>query len=213
MEYLDPIRALLLGVNGAVLSVLANAAQPLTVRQIADRAGCSHPAVGDHLARLESLGVVRRHIAGRSHLVTLTGSAAAKLIRRLAMLRDDVLTEMRDQAAAISPAPDSLIVFGSFARGTAHADSDIDVLIVAPSKLIDDQTWQSSVSAWINHVSEFAGNPVAEIVESAEEVAERLDEPVWRSIRNEGIVLIGRALDDLSVPAQPGGFVGTRHGA
>ncbi|NEE00093.1 nucleotidyltransferase domain-containing protein [Phytoactinopolyspora halotolerans] len=197
MDYLDPVRALLPGVNGAVLSVLTHTNQPLTLRQLAERAGVTHPQAARHAERLERLGIVRRQLAGRSHLLDLTESAASVWLRSLASLRDVVLAGMRESATRISPEPLSLVVFGSFARGTATADSDIDVLTVAPRARTDDLQWQNAVSEWLDSVAELAGNPVADIVVEADELPERVDEPLWRSIREEGVVLAGQRLGDL----------------
>jgi DNA-binding Lrp family transcriptional regulator len=86
MDFRSPLEALLPGVGAAVLSVLARTTQPLTIRQLAERAGASHPQVSNRVEHFERLGVVRREMVGRSHLVTLTASAASDLVRRLTFL-------------------------------------------------------------------------------------------------------------------------------
>lgn len=193
MDYLQPLRALFPGAGAAVLDVLTRTSDPLTLRQIADRADVSHPQVGHHVDRLEALGVVHRHIAGRSHQISLTDSGAAQMLRRLTGLRDDVLTHMRATATQLDPAPESIVVFGSFARGTARTDSDIDVAIVASLDWVADDGCQSQLAAWTGEVAAYAGNPVAEILATPAELADRRDEPVWEAIRRDGIVILGVA--------------------
>lgn len=193
MDYLTPLEALFPGAAGAVLGVLTRTTQPLTVRQLADRAGVSHPQVSHHVDRLETLGIVRRHVAGRSHQITLTDSVAAALLRRFAGLHGDVLAHMRATAAQLDPAPDSIVVFGSFARGAARADSDIDLAVVASPEWTADEACLAQLGSWLDEVAAFAGNPVAEVLVTPTELADRRDEPVWESIRREGVVILGVA--------------------
>lgn len=193
MDYLSPIEALFPGAAGAVLGVLTRTTQPLTVRQLADRADVSHPQVSHHVDRLETLGVVHRYVAGRSHQIILTDGAAAVLLRRFAGLHDDVLDHMRTTAAEFDPAPDSIVVFGSFARGSARADSDIDIAVVASPAWVADEDCLAQLASWLDEVAAFAGNPVAEILVTPDDLDDRRDEPVWESIRDEGVVLFGVA--------------------
>ena len=52
------------------------------------------------------------------------------------------LAEMREAARLIKPAPLSLVVFGSFARGEAGPDSDVNVLAVRPDEAADlEDVW------------------------------------------------------------------------
>jgi predicted nucleotidyltransferase len=197
VDYVSPLEELFPGVASSVLSVLARTSQPLTLRQIAERARASHPQVSRHVEHLEALGVVERRVVGRAHLVTLTRSAAANLIRRFTQLADEVLTHMSTTAKRLEPPPDSIIVFGSFARGEARADSDIDVAVGAPPAYVDDDAWLETLAAWVEDVETFAASPVADIVVSRTDLVEREHEPLWDRIRNEGIVIAGSSLDEL----------------
>lgn len=203
MDYLSPIEALFPGVGGSVLAVLAQTTEPLTIRQIAERARATHPQVARHVERFEALGVVRRRIAGRSHLVTLTASVAAGVLRQLVHLEEAVLEQMKAAADRIEPHAESIVVFGSFARGAAGVGSDIDVAIVAPAGLADDPAWLESLAAWVDHVAEAAGNPVAELVVSADELRAREGDPLWEDIRRDGIVVSGAPLDELMTATGP----------
>ncbi len=195
VDYVSPIEALFPGVTAAVLAVLARTEQPLTLRQVADRAGVSHPQVGRHVDRLEELGVVRRSVVGRSHQVTLTDGAAGRQLRRLARLDRAVLDHMRATAQALEPNALSVTVFGSFARGTAGIESDIDVAVVAEDPA--DEDWLSKLATWADDVADFAGNPVAEMVLAAADLASRADDPVWSAIRIEGSTIAGRPIAEL----------------
>ncbi len=195
MDYVSPIEALFPGATAAILGVLTRAEQPLTLRQIAERAGVSHPQVSRHADRLEELGVIHRNVVGRSHQITLTGSAAARQLRRLAHLETAVLDHVRATAPALEPNAMNVTVFGSFARGLARSGSDIDIAVVAVDP--SDEGWLGELADWVDDIAEFAGNPVAEMVLAAADLAGRAEEPVWESIMTEGITVAGRPITEL----------------
>jgi len=125
-------------------------------------------------------------------------------LRSLARLRDSVLEQMRVAATVIQPAPESIVVFGSFARGTATAESDIDVLIVAPPGAADSETWLAQVAAFTDRCAAAAGNPAAELIWPVEQLAQRQQTPLWTSIAAEGIVVVGQGLEELAAHVRVG---------
>lgn len=195
VDYTSPLQALFPGSGAAVLAVLARTTQPLSMRQIAERAGVSHPQVSRRVQQYEALGVVRREVIGRSHVVTLAPSAAAALIRAFDGLQDEVVKFLRRTAPALEPNALSVTLFGSFARRSAGAASDIDIAIVVARR---DDGWLEDLSGWVEDVAVFAGNPVAEIVVERRELAERADDPLWHTIAREGAVLAGRPVAELA---------------
>jgi predicted nucleotidyltransferase len=195
MDFSGPIEALFPGAAGAVLDVLTRTEQRLSMRQIADRAGVSHPQVARHVERLERLGVVQREIVGRSHLVSLTDSVAARTLRGLASLDESVLRYMRNTAPSLQPDALSVVVFGSFARGEATEHSDLDVAVVVDG--VVSEGWLEDLSRWVDDVAAFAGSPVSEIVVDVEELPARMDDPLWGAILAEGLTVAGRDLADI----------------
>ena len=77
---------------------------------------------------------------------------AAQAIARVAHLRREAIERLRTLATKIEPAPASLVVFGSFARGEAGTHSDVDVLAVRPSTLSgnDHDAWTDSLGQWVD---------------------------------------------------------------
>lgn len=201
MDFVRPLEAVFPGAAASVVSVLARTPQPLTLRQIAERAGISHPQVARHVDRLEDLGVVRRTIVGRGHQVTLTDSAASELLRRIVHLDETVLDRMRTTASQLGQNAVSVTVYGSFARGQAVTGSDIDVAVIAEDPT--DQQWLDDLAAWVEAIAEFAGNPVAEIVIGTDEVASRAAEPLWTAIRSEGVTIAGRSAESVFAGGPP----------
>ena len=141
------------------------------------------------------------HAAGRPKRVH---GLVARVILALAELRSDVLALMGEAAESISPAPSSVIVFGSFARAEADADSDIDLVVVRPDAIDEDGAdWVESLEAWRQRVRVIAGNDVEVIEASASEVSRKLRgrSELWRQIKKDAIVVFGAKIDALTEPA------------
>ncbi|HEX2206169.1 MAG TPA: nucleotidyltransferase domain-containing protein [Longimicrobium sp.] len=99
-------------------------------REIQRRTGLTPRSLQTELARLESLGVVRRRREGRLVRYELIESsprwrALRGLIRELA----DPVDVVRNALADV-PGIAAAFVFGSFARGDPRDDSDVDVFII-----------------------------------------------------------------------------------
>jgi predicted nucleotidyltransferase len=83
---------------------------------------------------------------------------------------------------------EAIMVYGSVARGEATADSDIDLLVVAPSE--ESPYWRlAHVRALVRDLS--WGLPLAPLVLTPQEFADRLasGDPFMQSIVEEGVRL------------------------
>jgi predicted nucleotidyltransferase len=58
---------------------------------------------------------------------------------------------IRDAVAGWEIKPIHAGLFGSFARGVADAESDIDVLVVRPESLFDEGTWLVQIDSLNAH--------------------------------------------------------------
>ena len=202
MDFVRPIEAVIPGVQGRVLAVLAETTAELNLRTIARLSGVSLAQVSRVLPGLVDLGLVERREAPPSSLFRLVPEhVAAGPLVSLARARDGVIEEMRRVAAALDVAPVSVIVFGSFARGEADAESDIDTVFVRPMSIDEsDEAWADSVEQWRSQIRRISGNPVEVLEVGSDEIGARLRsrQPVWRDIRREGIVVHGQALDEFA---------------
>jgi len=83
---------------------------------------------------------------------------------------------------------EKVILFGSYARGEETIDSDVDILVVAPTKerMIDRM---ASVSRIIRNLRN--GLPISPIVLTSEEFRRKLEEgdAFIRTVVEEGVVL------------------------
>src|SRR5712692_155355 len=83
--------------------------------------------------------------------------------------------------------PDKIILFGSYAYGTPHADSDVDILVVMPARNELDQAVRISLAVE-------APFPLDVIVRTPQKLAWRLEEGDWflREVVSQGKVLYAK---------------------
>jgi len=192
----DPTQSLIPSLDGAVLAVLAGTEGALSATAIT-RVAARGSRAGLSLAldRLTLHGLVIAEPANRGHMYRFNRRhVLADAVLSAASARDVLLGRMRDGLVGWGPALMHACVFGSFARGDGGPESDIDVLVVT-SDSIDrhDEGWAGQLAAWADDVSSWSGNRVEFLAMSLSELgdAARTEEPVLRSIRDEGIGLLG----------------------
>jgi predicted nucleotidyltransferase len=198
MDYLSPIEAVIPGAQGRVLRVLANTEHELTMRTVAGLAGVSVGQTAEILRRLIGLGLVERRDAGSAALVRLVReNEAVQVLLLLNNLRASLLSRLKREAASIQPSPACLVLFGSFARGEAREESDLDVLAVAPPGLTieAEQDWDVRLGAWTDTASSAVGNPVNLLRMSLEDLRyfKGNSKSLWRDIERDGTLLAGSA--------------------
>jgi hypothetical protein len=204
VDYRDPIEAVIPGAQGKVLGALLRTSGELNLRNIARVAGVSIAQASRVLPELVSLGIIeRREVPPSSLFLLVPEHVASRALLALANIRRDVMAEIGRAADDIKPPPVSVVAFGSFARGDGTAESDIDMVVVRPSDVDDDDgPWLATLEAWRTHISRASGNDI-EILEVGEnEIAAKLngDAQVWRDIRRDGQLLHGKPLAQLAEP-------------
>jgi predicted nucleotidyltransferase len=189
-------------VEGDVLVVLAKTTQPLTGRRIARiaRRG-SVAAVAKALNRLVSQGLVLRQDVPPASLYTLNRQhVAAPTVETMAMIRAELLGRLRQAFSSWSIPPVHASMFGSAARQDGDIDSDIDICLVRPAGLSDeDATWSEQLHDIGDAILAWTGNH-ASIIDFAErDIQQMRDEspPVLADLRRDGIDLAGTPLREL----------------
>ena len=209
MDYRRPVEALIPGVQGRVLGVLSRTSTELTMRTVARLAGVSAQQASVVIGRLVDLGVVERRDVPPASLVRLVAdNLPAQTIASVANLRFAGLERLSALAADITPPPASLAVFGSFARGEAGPDNDVDVLAVRPPELTCGASgeWVNSLGRWADQATRAIGNPVNLVEIEAADLPGLLAGPgpsLWHDAARDGDVVAGAPLTEVAKAAWP----------
>ena len=145
----------------AILRELALSNAPRTGRRIASGAGVAHSTALRILDRLETEGIVHSETAGAARVFRLNDEHVfAPVIREIAMTRTRLIERFRSELAVWAQQPLLAVIFGSFARGEAGIDSDIDVLIVPPERVPDSNGWDAQIESLEERARAWSGNAV-----------------------------------------------------
>ena len=209
MNLSHPITAITSPLTGRVLEALSATTKPLSAADVARlvRDG-SRVGVWKALNRLAEQGIVLAdergsavyYAANREHL-------AWAAVEQLTGLR----TALREAiAAAILPwpvAPVHASLFGSAARGDADAASDVDLLLVRPDGLSDDDeaSWDDQLDRLRDRVLRITGNRAQTLSLTPSRLEEhvRAGDPLVDAWRRDGILLAGAPLSVLLGGPQP----------
>jgi len=205
VDYSRPLEAVIPGTPGKVLGVLARTHAELPIRRVAQLAGVSRDRASIEIRRLVVLGIVsRREVAGASLVKLERMNSPALALLALADARSTAISRLSELAKSIEPAPASLALFGSFARGTDDAESDLDVLVVRLDEVEpDDPSWLDSFGNWQDLARVVVGNPVNVIETSRRELpALARTRSLWRTIVDDAITLAGEAPKQIVAPLQ-----------
>lgn len=195
MDLSSPIRSVVPSSHGDVLAVLARTDRALSGRQVAGLTGGRVSQKGANLAlrALASAGLVvvedhppaKLYRLNRRHL-------AADAVQALASLRERLIDGIRFSLGEWAIPAHGAWLFGSAARGDGQVASDIDVLVVRPDAVgDDDDTWLSQVAHLVDDVTAWTGNSCEVVEYSADEFEELMasDEALAEALRRESIAL------------------------
>ena len=201
MDFVHPVEAVIPGAQGRILAVLARTTSELNLRTIARLAGVSSAQTSRVLPSLVALGLVERRDVPPSALFRLVPEhVAARAVLLLVDARELAIQELSRLTSALDPAPTSIVIFGSFARGEAVAGSDVDVLVVRADVVDeDDPGWRRGIDEWARRARRVTGNRVELLEVSETEAGRRLRsrKPLWLDVQRDGIVVSGRDLASL----------------
>lgn len=203
MNVARPYAAVSPSLDGDVLVALSRTTRPLTGRRVAELVTYGSPdGVRKALDRLVDQGIVRREPAGRALMHTLNREhLATPAVDALATMRSDLLNRLRAAVSSWSPPAVHASLFGSAARGDGDADSDIDIFVVRPDRVDqDDPRWREQRERLAADVLTWTGNHAALVESSGDQLIEmaRSRMPILDSLRRDGITLGGTPVELLS---------------
>jgi predicted nucleotidyltransferase len=201
VDFKRPVEAVVPGAQGRILAVLVETSAELNLRTIARLSDVSVAHASRVLPGLVELGMVERRDVPPSALFRFVPeNVASRAVAHLADARRTVLGALRETAGKLTPAPASVVVFGSFARGDADRGSDIDVLLVRPAAVDEeDPTWRARIDGWVEDAARLTGNHVEVLEIGDDEIARRLRsrKQLWLDVQRDGIVVHGQSIDEL----------------
>ena len=147
------------------------------------------------LAELSTSGIVLREAHPPSVLYEFNREhVAAPFVEALADLRQLLLVRIRAEVESWDQPAVAVWMFGSAARGDGSAESDIDILVVRPDSLDeDDQVWCSQLAQLADEVRAWSGNACEVLELSRAEVAEsvRSGQSLATDLRRDAVPLGG----------------------
>jgi predicted nucleotidyltransferase len=93
-----------------------------------------------------------------------------------------------------------VIVFGSIARGDADRQSDLDVIVVRPDGVADDDdVWATAIERWRSEAQAITGNTVEVLEVTQDETRTKLsgNAQLWRDVARDGTVVYGLTMNEL----------------
>jgi biotin operon repressor len=201
MDVSRPYTAVASSLDVEVLVRLAATTRPVSGRQVARLVEASQRGVAAVLDRLVEQGSVLREEAGRALLYSLNRDhLAAPAVRLLADMRLELFHRLRAAFEAWDTPPRYALIFGSAARADGDTGSDIDLLLVRPNEVDEqDEHWRDQVSRLANDVFAWTGNHAAPVeVPKSELSGLSASRPaVWDEIRRDAAHLFGAPVQEL----------------
>ncbi|MGY0537853.1 nucleotidyltransferase family protein [Nocardioides sp. YJ-D4] len=186
MNLSDPFGGVIPGARGAVLAALLRTGQELTGRQVHGLVGrYSLGSVQDALKAWERLGVIESRPVGRAYVYRVEEAHVA--VGPLRALLDPLSALTVIVSQIVGDSVESVILFGSVARGEANDDSDIDLAVIATEPWDRRADLREAIRAGTGNESDILLFTPASFSEAVDR-----GEPVVSDIVRDGVALIGR---------------------
>jgi predicted nucleotidyltransferase len=200
MDLRHPLRSLVPSLDWAVLEVLAGTESGLSASQIARlSADGSRSGQAAILDRLSKQGLVIAEPANQGFLYRLNRDhLLASAVVSTVGIRARLIDLLREEAAELFPAVVHASVFGSFARGAAGEESDIDLLLIAATDH-DIVAWEGQLDLLQERVRRCTGNRCTCTAFSVERLRQLdvSEEPIVDNWVADELLLIGRSIGQL----------------
>jgi len=179
-----------------IVDLLArNTEKKFTINEIAKALGQYYSFVHRTVNGLIKDGVVIKNTAGRSHLCslnlknekTLTLIQLSEIEKRddfynknkeLKLILGDLVKSIESQSGTVS-----IVLFGSYTRGMAAKESDIDILLISEEKAGTDRITKEIYAKY--------GKEINTIVITPDDFKKQIGKPVIREIINSHCILYG----------------------
>ncbi|MBV9821993.1 MAG: nucleotidyltransferase domain-containing protein [Actinobacteria bacterium] len=196
MNFSRPFQVVTPTADGDALYVLARAEAPFTPGQVRALAGrYTTGGIRNALNRLVEQGIVHATRTPTAVLYSLNRQhLAAPHLIALAELRTALIDRLRERISTWTRPPVYAALFGSAARSDMQHHSDLDLFLVRPAEVADDDPkWAEQLSELSSAATLWTGND-ARVLDYAEtRMTSRIGtlDPVLVEINKHGLVLYG----------------------
>lgn len=161
MQLAYPMQSIIPSAHGAVLGVLARTTEPLSGRRITalTQPHFSQSRVNTVLGQLARDGIAEVESRPPASYYRLNHEhVAVPGILALASMWQALLDRMQESLAQWPSQPVAAWIFGSASRAEADSDSDLDILLIRPDQVPNDETWQKQVVDFAEQIRSWSGN-------------------------------------------------------
>ncbi|HZJ09942.1 MAG TPA: nucleotidyltransferase domain-containing protein [Trueperaceae bacterium] len=202
MNLSEPATVLLTQGDAKALSVLAGTTRPLSGREIARLGGGNPATTWRSLTRLADHGLlhVQEAGAGAALLYVLNRDhLAADAVQTLVDLRGLLVDRLKAEVAQWKVPPLHASLFGSAARGDGNTSSDIDLFVVQPKVVEDEEKWGVQLERLAAAVLRWTGNHAAIAEVTVAQAAGMAQErrPIVNELLRDGVWLFGLPVREL----------------
>jgi predicted nucleotidyltransferase len=199
MDVAHPIRTVVPTLDGPVLEVLARSTGPLTSPEVHRLVGTgSVNGIRLALARLARHGLVHAEEYARTLLYHANREHIAwPAVEQLGRLRRSLLDRIGEEISSWGSQPLHASLFGPAARGDGDADSDIDLLLIRPAGVgEDDPPWSEQVDGLRGLVVDWTGNRCQVFQPDLTRLGEHVHagDPLMEELEREAVTIAGDEL-------------------
>jgi predicted nucleotidyltransferase len=172
-----------------------------TGRQVGRSTDVAPSRAAEALSKLVDMGVLQRRAAGRAYLYSLNETNY--------LVRDVLLPAFRGEArwlealgnevlTALNRTADSVLLYGSWARGQTTPTSDVDLLVVSRTRQAKVQA-ERFLESQRGQLAERFGHPVSLLVVTRNELLKRLrrGDRLIKDVIREGRALAGKSIAEV----------------
>lgn len=157
--------------------------------------GIPQPSAHRNLGYLGENGILDRRYVGKANQYSLNKKHILTAILGKIFKEENLLARLKNEVAAEVkrlPDVDVAVLFGSVAKGTERADSDIDIFIACKK---DKSGVEGKLKRLEHTIENKFGNPLSLMIKSEEELKELKTKAIYDEIKNGEIIFKREAFE------------------
>lgn len=171
--------------------LLEDPGKEYSIKELSDESGASYDLTHRFVQVLSSLGIIEKRRAGGAVFVQLNQSSPyIEPLEEIIRIDTEPLLETAKRYAEELEEIESVLLFGSVARGTPRIDSDIDILVIVEDREEESERYANKLASKYERED---GVTIVPMVETMEEFQEDLETetPFVQELIKDAVVLKG----------------------